>query len=120
MSPEVQAIGVAVCSIYVGSGISQELGSLSRTIKLLSGRLDKIKGNNNNVLMNDYLIILWPASGVSIDFDEAKKEESSNNEISVMLHLAVLVAWAELLIASKKQTFLEKVVEPYVDSLLET
>lgn len=55
------------------------------------------------------------ASGVSIDFGskgDAIDRDERNNEISVMLHLAVLVAWADLFISSQKQTFLEKVVKP--------
>jgi hypothetical protein len=47
--PEIQSAGVKVCAVYVGSGISTEISSLKRIVKLLTNCLEKIKGKGKAV-----------------------------------------------------------------------
>ncbi|EPZ30946.1 HEAT and Armadillo domain-containing protein 1 [Rozella allomycis CSF55] len=42
--PEIQSIGIKICSVYVSSGVSKDISTLGRILKPLTNCLDKIKG----------------------------------------------------------------------------
>ena len=114
--PEVRAAGARVCAVYVASGISEELVTLGRPIKLLVAELQSV--------------LEGEASGSGSDDreDDADKNASDKNsadnnilspETRTMLRLATLAAWASLVRASATQQHLESVVAPHTRSLLD-
>ncbi|KAI8808458.1 armadillo-type protein [Cladochytrium replicatum] len=89
--PEITSEACRVCAVYIGSGINKDLSTLGRVLKFLSVLLDNCKDESN-----------------------------TNNEethIQVMLRLSVLLAWAELCIASTRHPFLEEILKPNLATL---
>ncbi|WWD21891.1 hypothetical protein CI109_106379 [Kwoniella shandongensis] len=91
-APEVLASAVQVCAVFVGSGVVKEVGRMGRILKLLTGALEQCKSGETLAL-----------GGV---------EDLSSNA-AVMLKISILAAWAELQIASLRQTYLDDVLKPY-------
>ncbi|RCI00083.1 hypothetical protein CU098_002114, partial [Rhizopus stolonifer] len=91
-SSEIVSAAVKVCAIYVGSGIVKDLYQLGRVLKLLTSALDRCKGESK-------------LTGVG-------EVKDLSSHASVMVKLSVLNAWAELQVASQKQTYLKQVLQP--------
>ncbi|KAL1916261.1 uncharacterized protein VTP21DRAFT_5878 [Calcarisporiella thermophila] len=91
--PDVLAAAVEVCAVYVASGIVQELDRLGRVLKLLVTALEKCRDGG------------------------ARSQDQLSLHASVMTRLAMLRAWAELYVASSKQTYLVDVVAPHLSTL---
>ncbi|OBZ81409.1 HEAT repeat-containing protein 5B, partial [Choanephora cucurbitarum] len=93
-SSEIVSAAVKVCAIYVGSGIVKDLYQLGRVLKLLTSALDRCKGESK-------------LTGVG-------EVKDLSSHASVMVKLSVLNAWAELQVASQKQSYLKQVLQPNV------
>lgn len=91
-TPEVLALAVQVCAVFVGSGVIKEVSRMGRILKLLTGALEQCK------------------EGEMVSLGDVKDLSSS---ASVMLKISILAAWAELQVASTKQTYLVEVIKPY-------
>ena len=91
-SSEIVSAAVRVCAIYVGSGIVKDLYQLGRVLKLLISALDRCKGESK-------------LTGVG-------EVKDLSPHASVMVKLSVLNAWAELQVASQKQSYLKQVLQP--------
>lgn len=91
-TPEVLALAVQVCATFVGSGVIKEVSRMGRILKLLTGALEQCK------------------EGEMLSLGDVKDLSSS---ASVMLKISILAAWAELQVASTKQTYLVEVIKPY-------
>lgn len=91
-SSEIVSAAVRVCAIYVGSGIVKDLYQLGRVLKLLISALDRCKGDSK-------------LTGVG-------EVKDLSPHASVMVKLSVLNAWAELQVASQKQSYLKQVLQP--------
>ncbi|KAI9480776.1 MAG: armadillo-type protein [Benjaminiella poitrasii] len=91
-SSEIVSAAVRVCAIYVGSGIVKDLYQLGRVLKLLISALDRCKGETK-------------LTGVG-------EIKDLSPHASVMVKLSVLNAWAELQVASQKQSYLKQVLQP--------
>lgn len=91
-TPEVLASAVQVCAVFVGSGVVKEVSRMGRILKLLTGALEQCK-EGEMVTLGDVA-------------------ELSPNA-SVMLKISILAAWAELQIATTRQTYLSEVLKPY-------
>ncbi|KAJ3334341.1 hypothetical protein HDU76_000034 [Blyttiomyces sp. JEL0837] len=87
-SPHVISLACRVAASYAGSGINQDLGSLTRIIKVLSKLLDFCKQDT------------WSFS-----------HPLCYNE-KVMVKLAILSAWGQLHLNSQKITVLQTIVQP--------
>lgn len=46
-APEVLALAVQVCAVFVGSGVVKEVGRMGRILKLLTGALEQCKGKRS-------------------------------------------------------------------------
>ncbi|KNE62075.1 hypothetical protein AMAG_07329 [Allomyces macrogynus ATCC 38327] len=82
--PEIVATASHVCARYIGSGITEELFTLSRIIKLLTQALDMIR----------------------------RASSHQSQHATIMISLAVLSAWAELKRTSDQRRVLAEIVEP--------
>ncbi|KAG2213412.1 hypothetical protein INT47_009085 [Mucor saturninus] len=91
-SSEIVSAAVRVCAIYVGSGIVKDLYQLGRVLKLLTSALERCKGESK-------------LTGVG-------EVKDLSPHASVMVKLSVLNAWAELQVASQKQSYLRQVLQP--------
>lgn len=96
-SSEIVSAAVRVCAIYVGSGIVKDLYQLGRVLKLLISALDRCKGDSK-------------LTGVG-------EVKDLSPHASVMVKLSVLNAWAELQVASHKQSYLKQVLQPNLSVL---
>ncbi|KAF9162925.1 hypothetical protein DFQ26_003103 [Actinomortierella ambigua] len=96
-TPEVVALGVKVCAVYIGSGIIQQVDRFGRVLKLLMGALDKCKEDKRVTMVGD-MTDLTP-------------------QASQMIKWAVLNAWAELQVASVHQQYLVEVLKPNLEEL---
>ncbi|KAG0234705.1 hypothetical protein BGW41_001025 [Actinomortierella wolfii] len=96
-TPEVVALGVKVCAVYIGSGIIQQVDRFGRVLKLLMGALDKCKHDKRVTVVGD-VTDLTP-------------------QASQMIKWAVLNAWAELQVASVHQQYLVEVLKPNLEEL---
>jgi HEAT repeat protein len=91
-TPKVLASAVQVCAVFVGSGVVKEVSRMGRILKLLTTALEQCKSND--------LLQLGDVTDLS-------------SSASVMLKISILAAWAELEIASTRQTYLVAVLQPY-------
>ncbi|KAI9202203.1 armadillo-type protein [Polychytrium aggregatum] len=91
-SPEVLSIACRVSAAYVGSGINQDLSTLSRILKLLATSLDKCTAT-------------------------PPPEYENFPHAFTMLKLSILVAWAKLYNASLEKSYLQSVVKPNLPRL---
>ncbi|ORY85450.1 armadillo-type protein [Protomyces lactucae-debilis] len=91
--PEVAALGVHVCAEFTASGIVEEVSRMGRILKLLTAALDQFR----------------------LQDDGPRPAQAENAR--AMLKIAVLSAWAELQISSRRQDYLVHVVAPYVSEL---
>ncbi|CAG8467294.1 7812_t:CDS:10 [Ambispora gerdemannii] len=91
-SPEILSAAVKVCAVFVGSGIVKELYRMGRILKLLTTALENSKEDSS----------ITTVAGV----------KDLSPHASIMVKLSVLNAWAELQVASTKQSYLVQVVEP--------
>ncbi|KAI9105684.1 armadillo-type protein [Phlyctochytrium arcticum] len=87
-SPNVTSLACHVSAVYVGSGINQDLATLSRVLRLLSTALEQYKDS--------------PEMGSGQPVSHA----------DILLKISVLTAWARLHIASSKHTYLATVTDP--------
>jgi hypothetical protein len=51
-APEVLALAVQVCAVFVGSGVVKEVGRMGRILKLLTGALEQCKGVFGNIYIS--------------------------------------------------------------------
>ncbi|RHZ75540.1 hypothetical protein Glove_212g189 [Diversispora epigaea] len=91
-SPEILSAAVKVCAVFVGSGIVKELYRMGRILRLLTTALEKCKDN--------------------LSVTEVGDVKNFSPHAAIMVKLSVLNAWAELQVASIKQTYLVQVVQP--------
>ncbi|CAG8605848.1 6771_t:CDS:10, partial [Racocetra fulgida] len=91
-SPEILSAAVKVCAVFVGSGIVKELHRMGRILKLLTTALANCKDNSSVTKVGDF--------------------KDLSPHAAIMVKLSVLNAWAELQVASTKQTYLVQVVQP--------
>lgn len=91
-TPLVLASAVQVCAVFVGSGVVKEVSRMGRILKLLTAALEQCKSND--------LLQLGDVQDLS-------------SSASVMLKISILAAWAELQIASTRQSYLVNVLNPY-------
>ncbi|KAL7423379.1 hypothetical protein Q5752_002682 [Cryptotrichosporon argae] len=91
-TPQVLASAVQVCAVFVGSGVVKEVGRMGRILKLLIGALEQCK------------------TGEMVSLGDVANLASS---AAIMLKISILAAWAELQIASARQSYLVEVVRPY-------
>ncbi|CAG8571263.1 21017_t:CDS:10 [Cetraspora pellucida] len=91
-SPEILSAAVKVCAVFVGSGIVKELHRMGRILKLLTTALENCKDNSSVTKVGDF--------------------KDLSPHAAIMVKLSVLNAWAELQVASTKQTYLVQVVQP--------
>ncbi|CAG8538967.1 8065_t:CDS:10 [Diversispora eburnea] len=91
-SPEILSAAVKVCAVFVGSGIVKELYRMGRILRLLTTALEKCKDN--------------------LSVTEVGDVKNFSPHAAIMIKLSVLNAWAELQVASIKQTYLVQVVQP--------
>nr|ODO00955.1 clathrin-coated vesicle protein [Cryptococcus depauperatus CBS 7855] len=91
-SPEVLALAVQVCAVFVGSGVIKEVPRMGRILKLLTTSLEQCKG------------------GKMVSLGDV---EDLSPTASVMLKISVLTAWAELQVSSIRQPYLTEVIKPY-------
>ncbi|CAG8601056.1 5210_t:CDS:10, partial [Ambispora leptoticha] len=96
-SPEILSAAVKVCAVFVGSGIVKELYRMGRILKLLTTALENCKEDSS----------ITTVTGV----------KDLSPHASIMVKLSVLNAWAELQVASTKQSYLVQVVEPNLQLL---
>ena len=108
-APEVLALAVQICAVFVGSGVIKEVGRMGRILKLLTGALEQFKGEPScEHPVSQLTVTLSDGDMVSL----GDVEDLSANA-AIMLKVSVLAAWAELQIASNKQTYLTDVIRPY-------
>ena len=96
-SPELAAEAINVCSTFVSTGIVTNVDRMGRIFKLLVTGLDDLAKGEKSLSMGDL------------------KDISSNGQ--VMLKMAICSAWAQLLLASVEQHYLEEIVQPFVPRL---
>ncbi|KAI9141436.1 armadillo-type protein [Paraphysoderma sedebokerense] len=94
-SPEILCTACHVCARYVASGITDELYTLGRVLKLLISALDKCKDDSTVAEVADL-----------------------SYHAKVMVKVAVLTSWAELHLASQTKSYLVEVVQPNVPALV--
>ncbi|WVQ76597.1 hypothetical protein IAR50_006269 [Cryptococcus sp. DSM 104548] len=91
-APQVLAFAVQVCAVFVGSGVIKEVPRMGRILKLLTGALEQCKSG---------------------DMFSLGDVDDLSPFAAIMLKISILTAWAELQIASSRQTYLLNVIEPY-------
>jgi HEAT repeat-containing protein 5 len=96
-SPDLAAEAINVCATFVSTGIVTNVDRMGRIFKLLVTGLDDLGKEEVTLSMGDL------------------KDISSNGQ--VMLKMAICSAWAQLLLASVEQHYLEDIVQPYVPRL---
>lgn len=96
-SPELAAEAINVCATFVSTGIVTNVDRMGRIFKLLVTGLDDLAKGEKSLSMGDL------------------KDISSNGQ--VMLKMAICSAWAQLLLASVEQHYLEDIVQPFVARL---
>ncbi|KAF8916460.1 clathrin-coated vesicle protein [Mucidula mucida] len=95
-TPEILASAVQACAVFVGCGVVKDVHRMGRILKLLTTALEQSKDSGMVKL--------------------GETGELSPNA-SAMLRISTVSAWAELEVASVRQVYLKKVVEPYRSSL---
>lgn len=103
-APEVLAYAIQVCATFVGCGVVKEVGRMGRILKLLTNALEQCRGGFTGGSRADVV------DGGMVALGDV--EDLSANA-AVMLKVSVLAAWAELQIASTRQSYLVNVVKPY-------
>lgn len=96
-SPELAAEAINVCATFVSIGIVTNVDRMGRIFKLLVTGLDDLTKGESSLSMGDL------------------KDISSNGQ--VMLKMAICSAWAQLLLASAEQNYLEEIVQSFVPRL---
>lgn len=96
-SPDLAAEAINVCATFVSTGIVTNVDRMGRIFKLLVTGLDDLSKEEVSLSMGDL------------------KDISANGQ--VMLKMAICSAWAQLLLASVEQHYLEDIVQPYVPRL---
>lgn len=94
-SAEILARAVQVCANFVGSGIVRELSDMGRILKLLTGALESCQG----------------------DMTSLGDVKNLSPHAAVMIKMSILDAWADLQVASAKQTYLVEVLKPHLAML---
>ncbi|CAO1623968.1 unnamed protein product [Parajaminaea phylloscopi] len=95
-TPEVLAVAVQVCAVFVGSGVVREVDRMGRILKQLVSALNSCTDPEMNSLA-----------------DVGKLSPNA----AAMLKIAVFTAWSELTVASVTQTYLKSVVDPHIATL---
>ncbi|KAI9597123.1 armadillo-type protein [Syncephalis fuscata] len=93
--PQVMATAMQVCGLYVGSACGAMQGAQGRVLRLMVSMLSQL------------------------DEEDATVHANTSPPAKVMIRLAILTAWADILHAGQTVTELAQVVRPYTDSLLE-
>ncbi|KAG8932860.1 hypothetical protein FRC02_000421 [Tulasnella sp. 418] len=91
-TPEILASAIQACAIFVGCGVVKDVGRMGRILKLLTSALEQSK-ESGQLSIGDV-------------------GELSPNA-SVMLRVSTLTAWADLQVASRHQSYLQEVLQPY-------
>jgi hypothetical protein len=91
-TPEVLARAIQVCAVFVGSGVVKEMDKLGRILRLLTRAFERC---------------LEPQMTKMGDV------ENLSPNAGAMLKIAVFSAWAQLQVASIKQTYLNDILKPH-------
>lgn len=81
---------------------------MGRILKLLTGALEQCKGGSSLYLVTIGTSLIPDGEMLSL----GDVSDLSPNA-SVMLKISILAAWAELQVASQRQTYLNEVIKPY-------
>ncbi|ORX36130.1 armadillo-type protein [Kockovaella imperatae] len=90
--PDVLALAVQICAVFVGSGVVKEVNRMGRILKLLTSALEQCRDG---------------------DMQSLGDVEDLSANAAVMLKVSILAAWTELQVASVRQAYLVDVVKPY-------
>ena len=96
-SAELAAEAIGVCATFVSAGIVVTVERMGRIFKVLVQGLDNVASSESETSLGDL------------------KNIGANAQS--MLKMAVLSAWADLVLASNEQPYLEDIVKPYVSRL---
>ncbi|KXN85058.1 HEAT repeat-containing protein 5B [Leucoagaricus sp. SymC.cos] len=91
-TPEILSSAVHACAVFVGCGVVKDVGRMGRILKLLTAALEQSK-----------------ESGTLSIGDTGELSPNA----SAMLRISTLSAWAQLQVSRLKQSYLEKVIQPY-------
>lgn len=95
-SAELAAQAINVCATFIGIGIIKSVDRMGRILKLLISSLESVA--ENSIILGDL--------------------RSLSPNAQVMLRMAVLSSWADLLVASTTKEYLQDVVSPYTPTLV--
>ena len=97
-SPELAAAAIKVCATFIATGLVTDVDRMGRILKSLVTALDSFAADSQIVTIGDL------------------KGLSTNAQI--MIRMSVLIAWAELQVASAEHDYLVKVIEPHLQKLI--
>ncbi|KAI8819328.1 armadillo-type protein [Fimicolochytrium jonesii] len=89
-APEVLSLACQVSAVYIGSGINQELATMSRILRLLTGVVERYQGG---------------------------EAASDAPHADLLVRISILTSWAKLRIATFSHRYLDEVVDPNLPSL---
>lgn len=95
-SAELAAQAINVCATFIGIGIIKNIERMGRILKLLISSLENCA--DNKIVLGDL--------------------KSLSPNAQVMLRMAILSSWADLLVASTTKEYLQDVVSPYTPILV--
>lgn len=112
-TPEILALAIETCAIFVGCGVIKEAARMGRILRLLTTTLEQCRGRYLAAVITcgsstSNIIVLAASSTLSI----GDAQELSPNA-SVMLRVATLAAWAELEVSSATKEYLQSVLAPH-------
>ena len=96
-SPELAAEAISVCATFVSAGIVTIVDRMGRIFKILAQGLENIAG--------------------TIALESLGDLKHIGTNAQSMLKMSILAAWADLVLESREQPYLEPIVKPYLPTL---